>query len=289
MEYLNIHVSAIDGEAMQDAEAAEVRTWLFLMRYCAGQENGGRIEGARGWSDRKWLKLASLSTGEVAASKAAQGLWQWEGDDLLVNFYPSEQEKVLKAQRKGGSQGGKVSGRVRRERLRGVVEGEVEGNLQGGVERKGREGKEKEGKGKEAHSVGGMAARDGEENVPTVDEVAAWASANEVPEEYAREKWAETGERHGWMQSGRVLDWRRRWKRYWSEDREQWGLKMEKKARGGPRLNGARPAGWCAGDQEWWWTEDLGTVDRALTGALLGADEKNAGRLREVITARGKR
>src|SRR4051812_6102894 len=162
MEWLNIHRSTIEGEAMQDAPGHQPRTWLFLSVYCAGQENGGRIEGAAAWTDRKWMKLTSLTLEEV---KEGSGLWTWEGEDLRGEFYPREQETVLRSKRKGGREGGKKRAEnLRRFKgevegmsegvLEGVLEGEAEAEAEGVLQRKGREGKEKKGKEREASRPG---------------------------------------------------------------------------------------------------------------------------------------
>jgi hypothetical protein len=59
-------------------------------------------------------------------------------------------------------------------------------------------------------------------------------------------------------------------------------LFLEKKSATTP-ANG-HPSGWRReGDQEWWWTSPLLTLEAALNGAVLQGDEKTAGRLREII------
>lgn len=283
MEWLNIHRSTIDGEAFQDAEPAERSTWLLLLSYCAGLENGGRIKGAKAWTDRKWLKCCSLSKEEVEGQSGR--LWLWEEGDLIVDFYPHDSERILQAKRSGGKVGGKKSAKARQPHLKGDVEGvlqrhlkgEVEGASEGVVERKGREGKEKKGKEREAHSL------PDEFSIPSEAEVRTWAEMSGVNPEFASQKHAAASERHGWVQNGQLLDWRRAFKRYWESDREEWMVRFQKKGRA--TANG-KPAGWKEGDQEWWWSEGCELVERALTGALLGGDEKNAARLREVLTQR---
>lgn len=238
---------------------------------------------------------------------------------MVVEFYPVEQERVVAAKRRGG----RIGGRMRQRMLKAISEVVPKGVLEGVPERKGREGKEKERKVKEVvRSPGGVsdsesepealgdgadpdseknagrpprgnAAEDGGgENedfaeIPSLPEVLEWAGTTgvDVDPRYAQEKWEETGERHGWVVNGRLLDWRRRWRRYWVEDKEQWATRVAAKA-SRARLNGSPKPAAKFDDQPWWWSEDIGTVERALTGALLGADEKNAARLREVLTAR---
>jgi hypothetical protein len=286
MEYLNIHRSDVEGEAMQDATPGAVRAWLFLNTYCVGQENGGRIAGARQWPDRKWLKLCSLSYEDI---HGASELWHWDGDDLVMEFYPADQEAEFRAKREGGRLGGKRSGRARKEaareaQVKGEVEAQLEASSEGEVERKEKERKEKEGKGRER-------AREGEPLIPTEQEVRTWAELAGVDPEFAAQKWASTNETHGWMKNGRLIDWRSRFKRFWEDDKALW-LQWQKNrcAKSYPdgAKNGAdeKPAGWKTGDQDWWWTEGLDLIEKAFHGALMGGQQESADRLREILQVR---
>lgn len=281
MEWLNIHRSDVEGEAMQDAPRAQVGTWLFLSIFCAGQENGGRIAGAKGWSDRKWLKVTSLSAEEV---QEESGLWHWDGEDLVVEFYPADQEAVVRSKRRGGRAGGKKrveNFRKRKADLEGVPEGvlegkakaDLEGVVEGDLERKGREGKEKERNEREEPAPGD------ESLIPTLSEVRTWAEMSAVDPEFAAQKHAATSETHGWVKNGRLIDWRGRFKRYWDEDREGWSRKNKKTA----AVNGAS----LPTDQDWWWTEEVDLVKKALVGAMMAGDEAKGARLKEVLKERG--
>jgi hypothetical protein len=99
MEYLNLHVSVLDRPELVGAEPIDRATWLYLLRYCAGQENGGRILGCASWGDRRWQQIARVTLREV---KRRTELWRWEGEDLVVHFYPSEQEAAVRAKRQAG-------------------------------------------------------------------------------------------------------------------------------------------------------------------------------------------
>jgi hypothetical protein len=96
MQYLNLDVSDLDSEQMIDAEPIDRGTWLFLQRYCVGQENSGRIVGARKWPDRKWQQIVRVSITEVNRMCA---LWRWDGDDLITMFYPSAAQVAVQAKR----------------------------------------------------------------------------------------------------------------------------------------------------------------------------------------------
>lgn len=316
MEFINLHVSVVDSEVFQDASPADRSTWLFLMRYCAGQENGGRIVGAHSWNDRKWLKCASLSCAEVDGERT---LWTWEGEDLVVEFYPAEQEKILMAKRRGGRMAARGRKTVRETgQLRRVLEGEragvLSGEQTGQLRRKGREGKEMEGNVREGTHVPETKSEVGNEDsekkspapgagpaeknfhvehsehfpetaVPSLAEVMEWAGnpTVAVDPDYVKEKWEATQENHGWVLNGEVIDWQRKWRRYWLQDRERWYARRNRDV----RQNGSAAALMKEGDETWWWREAVETVERSLAGALMSGNEAPwLDRLREIVRVR---
>jgi len=100
MEWLNIHSSTIDSEEFIGCEPIDRATWLCLMRYCAGQENGGIIKNCKDWRDRRWQQTVRITAAEVGRTCP---LWKWNGLDLVVEFYPVGKEKEVKAKRHGAS------------------------------------------------------------------------------------------------------------------------------------------------------------------------------------------
>jgi hypothetical protein len=104
MEWLNLHSSVLDSVEVIGADPTERSTWLMLQRWCIGQENGGRIKGCRSWKDRKWQQLVRVTKKEVAAES---DLWEWDGNDLLVAFYPLDKETEVKTNRSNGKRGGR--------------------------------------------------------------------------------------------------------------------------------------------------------------------------------------
>ena len=104
MEWLNIHTATLDSEAVIGADPVERGTWLMLLRYCIGQENGGVIRDAKDWKDRKWQQLLRVTHKEIHTPSA---LWSWDGDDLLVTHYPIDKEQVVKTNRLNGTRGGR--------------------------------------------------------------------------------------------------------------------------------------------------------------------------------------
>lgn len=93
MDWLNLHSSTLDAPEFVGSEPLDRATWLCLLRYCIGQENGGIIAGCRAWADRRWQQLACVTKGEV--ERTAE-LWTWQGDDLHVWRYPMDKEKDVK-------------------------------------------------------------------------------------------------------------------------------------------------------------------------------------------------
>lgn len=65
----------------------------------------------------------------------------------------------------------------------------------------------------------------GEGEIPTAAEVRTWAEMSMVDPAYAERKRQQCDEDHGWERNGRLIDWRRRWLRYWSDDRAAWVAK----------------------------------------------------------------
>lgn len=104
MEWLNLHTSVLDSPEFVGEEPVCQATWIKLLRFCIGQENGGRIHGCRGWKDRKWQQLVRVTKREA---ETASELITWEGDDLIVMHYPLEKELEVKTKRENGKKGGR--------------------------------------------------------------------------------------------------------------------------------------------------------------------------------------
>lgn len=97
MEWLNLHTSTLDSPEFIGADPNQRATWLCLLRYCVGQENGGTIEGGFEWSDRKLQQLIRITRAEL--DDRCQ-LWRRSaGDSIEVNFYPTAKEKQVRANR----------------------------------------------------------------------------------------------------------------------------------------------------------------------------------------------
>ena len=108
MDWINLHTKVLDSPEVVGAEPVDRGTWLMLLRYCIGQENGGRIEDCAGWKDRKWQQLARVTLAEV---RRETDLWAWDGKDLVVWGYPADKEREVQVKREIARHNGKQGGR----------------------------------------------------------------------------------------------------------------------------------------------------------------------------------
>jgi len=104
MNYLNIHTDILRGVEFIGAEPVERATWIALLGWCATQENSGVIKSCKSWKNRQWQQLAGVTEQEV---KTISPLYGFEGDDLVVAYYPVDSEAAVKAKRKAGKLGGR--------------------------------------------------------------------------------------------------------------------------------------------------------------------------------------
>ena len=105
MNWLNLGMIFLDDEPFAGAEAVDRGTWVSLLKYCAKVENGGRITGAALWKTRKSERILGVS--EEETHREAAGLWEIDGEDIVVLGYPADQEAKVKAKRLNGKLGGR--------------------------------------------------------------------------------------------------------------------------------------------------------------------------------------
>ncbi len=115
MDWLNLHISVLDSPQVLRCDPVRRATWLFLLRYCISQENGGVIADCAAWGDTSWQQIVRVKLREV---RAESPLWAWEGDGLRVTFYPADKEAEVRAKRTGGSYGGKAATEVKSQAAR---------------------------------------------------------------------------------------------------------------------------------------------------------------------------
>ena len=142
MEYVNIKLETVGDIRFVGARPVMRATWLSLLIYCCKQENSGRIVNCRQWGDGTWAQIAGLKKAEV---HAPAGLWEWQGDDLIVWGYPIHNEQVCRTRRAVGRTGGIASGASRRSSKSEANASPIGSpNGEAKVEQKEKEGKEKE-------------------------------------------------------------------------------------------------------------------------------------------------
>lgn len=182
MEWLNIHVSMLDSPEFLGSEPVDRATWLCLLRYCIGQENGGRILGAAEWGDRKWQQLVRVTLAEVQRQSS---LWWLEDGALVVAGYPKARERQVKQGRKNAYAG--AMARWRDDALpdaKGTDKGMGKGKGKGTDKGTGKPNAEGEGEGEgEEQGEGAAAAQQSEEDPMGVQDpvvAAARPSASNV-------------------------------------------------------------------------------------------------------------
>lgn len=106
MNWLNIKTSDLSSPEYIGSEPVSRATWLSVMGYCAVQENSGIIRNCKGWADRQWQQICGITCAEIEASKL---LMTWRGNDLVVSFYPLDQQEKYRNKRKAGKTGGSVT------------------------------------------------------------------------------------------------------------------------------------------------------------------------------------
>lgn len=202
MDWLNIHRSTLSAEQFLGCEPVQRATWLCLMAYCADQENGGRIEGAAEWGDRKWQQVVRVTKGEVSESCP---LWSWDGGAVVVWAYPAEKEAEVRRNRENGGKGGRppkpaenqvVTSRLTQNETQTEPTAPISAETE--EERKGKERKEK-GRGKVFAP-------------PTIEEATAYAKEIGFA---GIAQWFAHYETNGWKAGkNKMVDWKAAI-RYW--------------------------------------------------------------------------
>jgi len=223
MNWINLETSTLDSPEFLGAEPIERATWLCLLRYCVGQENGGRIAGCRDWKDRRCQQLVRVTAREIGS---ACDLWSWDGDDLVVFEYPTEKEAEVKQRRETAKTNGRNGGRPKKNQPEShekptsetepkptsVISEKAEGEGEG-------EGEEKE-KGREVNYTPDATRSHA---IPSLAEVKAYARSGPVPiSEACAVAFHDTQEAAGWItkHGHSIADWRaalRRYASHWNE------------------------------------------------------------------------
>ena len=185
MNWLNIQTTTLDSEEFVGSDPVARATWLCLLRYCAGQENGGAIKDCKGWPDRKWQQLARVTKEEVLTDSA---LWHWEGDTLVLWSYPGEKETEVQHRRERARTNGRMGGRPT---VKPTLVSEAEPTLVISAKAEGEGEGEGEGNEKEKRRADASAPANDSEWLGGLKADPAWAGVD-IDREFARMRaWAE--------------------------------------------------------------------------------------------------
>lgn len=231
MNWLNLSIQTLDSENFLGSDPIDRATWLCLLRYCIGQENGGVIADCADWADRKWQQLVRITKKEVTRTCE---LWKWDGNTLIVWGYPSEKEREVQSRRDlaktNGAKGGrpKITNIGTNEKPTLVNSGKAEG--EGERKEKGKEG---EGEGEGNCEVSPTPVLDFEKpsdpkpnphRMATFDQVKAFAKSQPMPiSDECCEAFFDRMEAEGWVtpRGFPLADWRARfrsWVTNWSNN-----------------------------------------------------------------------
>jgi hypothetical protein len=102
MEWLKLDLRWVRSPEFIGSDPVGRATWLSLMAFCADKENGGRIQDCERWPDRMWQQMCGVTLDET---RQESDLFTWDGDDLLVAFYPTKTEELVQSRRDAGKAG----------------------------------------------------------------------------------------------------------------------------------------------------------------------------------------
>jgi hypothetical protein len=149
MNWININTAQSSDPLWTSSTTLAKGAWSCLMIYCTHRENDGIIIGARLWPDRQWIHATGLTADEVGESS----LWRWIGDDLHLELYPHDIQKMVVSKRDAGKIGGQSKSEAKITASRTNKPRKAEANIQAkskhnpsSIQRKEMERKEKESK-----------------------------------------------------------------------------------------------------------------------------------------------
>lgn len=204
MDWLNLHISVLDSPQVLRCDPVRRATWLFLLRYCISQENGGVIEDCAAWGDTSWQQIVRVKLREV---RAKSPLWTWEGNALRVTFYPSEKETEVQAKRELARTNGQRGGRPKRTNVGSENETDKEPTSVNSPKAEGN-GKEGKGIGKEVSAAAPPHAQE-----PTPPEPGLFDSSPATPRPAPKADWFYWRQTHPRIfvsrsdEDGRLADW----------------------------------------------------------------------------------
>jgi hypothetical protein len=106
MDYAKLQLVHTRSAAWRVATMTARGAAVSVLAYCADQENGGRIEGARAWERGVWREIMGVKASEIEVAVAC-GLLAWEGNDLVCTLWDHKGFNALKVKRANGPHGAK--------------------------------------------------------------------------------------------------------------------------------------------------------------------------------------
>ena len=102
MEWVKLELKLIRSREYIGSDPSARATWVNLLSYCADKENGGRICDCLSWKDRMWQQICGVTLEET---RIKTELYSWDGEDLLIRFYPEAEEDLIQKRRAAGRAG----------------------------------------------------------------------------------------------------------------------------------------------------------------------------------------
>lgn len=187
MEYINLTITQLAEAAYRRSTMPDRGVWLTLLGYCVQQENGGRIEGAQGWTEWDCQQVLGIPAKDL---EGQHHLWRYDEGDLVVEFYPLDKQREVQAKRRAGKRGGLSSGEARAKQSASTASSTPSTEGEGKDKDKGKEGED----GQKPHNR---------------EQLNAYARDLAVPQSEA-DKFFDHFEANGWRQGGRtpLRSWR---------------------------------------------------------------------------------
>lgn len=98
MKFFGVPVLLLETESFLGASDSQIAEWLRLHALCCKQTNGGRVEAAAGLPPKFWDRHGI----DPEVVHAASPLWRWDGDDLVLDHYDHDGERIYLQKVKGG-------------------------------------------------------------------------------------------------------------------------------------------------------------------------------------------
>ncbi len=126
MRFFPVECATVTGTDFSCATFEQQGQWLTLMTYCTIQENGGRIKGAAELPEVFFQRSLAMRKEELEAECP---LWIWDGQDLVVKFYPLQNQEKCQTLRESGRKGGRSrAAKAKAEKLGANAQADAQAN-----------------------------------------------------------------------------------------------------------------------------------------------------------------